>query len=134
MPTKTEQSTQNPPKIRLDKWLWASRFYRTRTLAKQAIEAGRVHFGGHRVKVSKEVAVGDELTIRQGSVTNYTQKTVKVLALSEVRGNATVASTLYTETDESIAQRAYFNEQKSWQISPAPTISPIKNNDVNWIS
>ncbi|WP_019518893.1 RNA-binding S4 domain-containing protein [Faucicola boevrei] len=126
MPTKTEQSTQNPPKIRLDKWLWASRFYRTRTLAKQAIEAGRVHFGGHRVKVSKEVAVGDELTIRQGSVTNYTQKTVKVLALSEVRGNATVASTLYTETDESIAQRAYFNEQKKLANLARPDHKPNK--------
>lgn len=99
-------------KMRLDKWLWAARFFRTRTLAKEAIEAGRVYFAGHRVKVSKEIMIGDELTIRQGSATNYTQKTVKIVALSEVRGNATLANTLFQETDESIVQREYFNEQK----------------------
>lgn len=113
-------------KMRLDKWLWAARFFRTRTLAKEAIEAGRVHFAGHRVKVSKEIMIGDELTIRQGSATNYTQKMVKVVALSEVRGNATIASTLYQETDESIVQREYFNEQKKLANLARPDHKPNK--------
>ena len=105
-------STTDKIKVRLDKWLWAARFYKTRTLAKEAIESGRVHHFGNRVKVSKEIAVGDELTIRQGSANHYTQKTVKVLALSEVRGNATAASVLYQETEASISQREFFTEQK----------------------
>lgn len=113
-------------KMRLDKWLWAARFFRTRTLAKEAIEAGRVHFAGKRVKVSKEIMVGDELTIRQGSATNYTQKTVKVLALSELRGNATIASTLYQETEQSIVQREYFNEQKKLANLARPDTRPSK--------
>ena len=116
----------SPQKIRLDKWLWAARFYRTRTLAKEAIEAGRVHYGGSRVKVSKEICVGDELTIRQGSATNYTQNTVKVLVLSEVRGNATTASQLYEETQESIAQREYFHEQKKLANLARPDHKPNK--------
>lgn len=115
-----------PQKIRLDKWLWAARFYRTRTLAKEAIEAGRVHHGGSRVKVSKEISVGDELTIRQGSATLYTQKTVKVLALSDVRGNATVANTLYQETDESVSQREFFLEQKKLANLARPNHRPNK--------
>ena len=105
-------STTDKIKVRLDKWLWAARFYKTRTLAKEAIESGRVHHFGNRVKVSKEIAVGDELTIRQGSANHYTQKTVKVLVLSEVRGNATAASVLYQETEASISQREFFTEQK----------------------
>ena len=124
-------STTDKIKVRLDKWLWAARFYKTRTLAKEAIESGRVHHFGNRVKVSKEIAVGDELTIRQGSANHYTQKTVKVLALSEVRGNATAASVLYQETDASISQREFFTEQKNLPILPAPIIAQIKNSVVS---
>lgn len=113
-------------KMRLDKWLWSARFFRTRTLAKEAIEAGRVQFSGQKVKVSKEIMVGDELTVRQGSATNYTQKTVKVLVLSDVRGNATIASTLYQETDESVAQRKYFQEQKKLSNLARPDNRPSK--------
>lgn len=113
-------------KMRLDKWLWSARFFRTRTLAKEAIEAGRVQFSGQKVKVSKEIMVGDELTVRQGSATNYTQKTVKVLVLSDVRGNATIASTLYQETDESVAQREYFQEQKKLSNLARPDNRPSK--------
>lgn len=113
-------------KVRIDKWLWAARFYRTRSLAKEAIESGRVHFGGSRVKVSKEIGIGDELTIRQGSATNYTQKTVKVLALSENRGNATIANTLYQETPESVSQREFFNEQKKLANLARPDHRPNK--------
>lgn len=113
-------------KVRIDKWLWAARFYRTRSLAKEAIESGRVHFGGSRVKVSKELYIGDELTIRQGSATNYTQKTVTVLALSENRGNATIANTLYQETPESVSQREFFNEQKKLANLARPDHRPNK--------
>lgn len=123
MKNQTETPLQ---KVRLDKWLWSARFFRTRTLAKEAIEAGRVHFAGSRVKVSKEISIGDELTIRQGSATNYTQKTVKVLGLSEVRGNATIASNLYQETDESVARREYFHEQKKLANLARPDHRPNK--------
>lgn len=121
-----QSSSESLTKVRLDKWLWSARFYRTRTLAKEAIEAGRVHFGGSRVKISKEISVGDMLTIRQGSATHYTQKTVKVLALSENRGNATLASTLYEETEESVSQRAFFAEQRKLANLARPDHKPNK--------
>ena len=89
--SKNNDIPSTPSKIRLDKWLWAARFYRTRSLAKQAIESGRVHYGGSRVKTSKEITVGDELTIRQGSATAMTEKTVTVQALTAQRGDATAA-------------------------------------------
>lgn len=95
--TDREESTG----VRVDKWLWAARFFRTRSLAKEAIEGGKVHCDGVRVKVSKEVKLGMVFTIRQG----FDEKTVEVKALSETRGPATVAQALYTETAESIAQR-----------------------------
>jgi len=87
--------------LRIDKWLWAARFFRTRSLAKEAIEGGKVHCEGVRVKVSKDVRPGMVFTIRQG----FDEKTVMVKALSEVRGPASVAQALYEETAESIAQR-----------------------------
>ena len=124
-------STTDKIKVRLDKWLWAARFYKTRTLAKEAIESGRVHHFGNRVKVSNEIAVSDELTIRQGSANHYTQKTVKVLALSEVRGNATAASVLYQETDASISQREFFTEQKKLANLARPDHRPNKNSVVS---
>lgn len=89
-------------RVRIDKWLWAARFFKTRSLAKSAIEGGQVHCEGQRVKVSREVVAGMTLRIRQG----HEHKTVTVLALSEVRGPAPVAQLLYAETAESIAERA----------------------------
>lgn len=88
-------------KIRIDKWLWAARFYKTRNLAKQAIEGGKVHCDGQRVKASKEISTGIYLTIRQ----NMDEKTVLVTALSEQRRGAPEAALLYQETDESKEQR-----------------------------
>mgnify|MGYP001814110765 FL=1 len=88
-------------KLRLDKWLWAARFFKTRSLAKAAIEGGKVHLGGQRVKVSREVSVGDTLQIRQG----WDEKVVVVMALSEQRRGAPEAQRLYEETGESIAKR-----------------------------
>lgn len=98
------QTPPNPPnKVRADKWLWAARFFKTRTLAKEAIESGKVQMNGQKIKVSKELQMGDTLSIRQGNATRLDEKTVVIVALSENRGNAQLAQTLYRETDESIA-------------------------------
>jgi len=88
-------------KLRLDKWLWAARFFKTRSLAKAAIEGGKVHLGGSRVKVSKEISVGDSLQIRQG----WDEKIVVVTALSGQRRSALLAQQLYRETEASIERR-----------------------------
>ncbi|WP_169391505.1 MULTISPECIES: RNA-binding S4 domain-containing protein [Psychrobacter] len=122
----TKENNATPAKVRLDKWLWAARFFRTRTLAKEAIDSGRVHFGGSRVKSSKEIAVGDELTIRQGSATAMTEKVVIVEALSIQRGNATTAQVLYSETESSIERRAYFSEQRKLANLARPDNRPNK--------
>lgn len=113
-------------RMRLDKWLWAARFYRTRTLAKEAIESGRVHYAGSRVKTSKEISVGDELSIRQGSATAMTEKTVIVEGLIAQRGNATAAQVLYSETEESQKRRAYHTEQRKLANLARPDYKPNK--------
>ena len=88
-------------KVRLDKWLWAARFYKTRALAKEAIEGGKVHCRGERCKPSKEPKVGDELVIRAG----YDERTVVIEQLSAVRRGAPQAQLLYRETEDSVAAR-----------------------------
>ena len=87
---------------RLDLWLWAARFYRTRSLAKQAIETGKVEVGGQRAKASRGVRVGDALRIVRGEEVFE----IAVLALSDARGPASVARTLYAESEASQARRA----------------------------
>jgi ribosome-associated heat shock protein Hsp15 len=87
--------------VRIDKWLWAARFYKTRSLATEAVAGGRVHVGGVRVKASRDVKVGETVEITQGPV----RRVVEVTALADRRGSATVAATLYTETPASIAAR-----------------------------
>ncbi|WP_027328335.1 RNA-binding S4 domain-containing protein [Marinimicrobium agarilyticum] len=88
-------------KVRIDKWLWAARFFKTRNLAKQAVEGGKVQCDGQRVKPSKDLTTGLTLTIRQG----YDDKVVLVKALSDKRRGAPEAQLLYEETPESIAKR-----------------------------
>src|SRR5690554_2469231 len=88
-------------KPRLDKWLWAARFFKTRALAKTAIEGGKVHYGGERCKPSKEPRVGDQLQIRQG----YDLRTVVIRGISMTRRGDPEAQLLYEETPESIQQR-----------------------------
>ncbi len=95
------QKQEEDDKVRLDKWLWAARFYKTRALAKAAIESGKVHCRGERCKPSKEPRLGDALQIRNG----FDERTVVVQALSVVRRGAPEAQTLYAETEESIAKR-----------------------------
>ena len=94
-------SSETPDKVRLDKWLWAARFYKTRALAKEAIEGGKVHCRGERCKPSKEPKVGDELVIRAG----YDERTLVIEQLSAVRRGAPQAQLLYRETEESLSAR-----------------------------
>jgi ribosome-associated heat shock protein Hsp15 len=94
-------NSKDDDKVRLDKWLWAARFYKTRALAKAAIEGGKVHCRGERCKPSKEPRVGDEYLIRNG----FDERTVAVLALSGMRRGAPEAQLLYAETAESIERR-----------------------------
>ena len=95
-------------KVRLDKWLWAARFYKTRALAKAAIEGGKVHCRGERCKPGKEPRVGDELLIRNG----FDERTVVIQALPVVRRGAPEAQTLYAETAESIERREQATAQR----------------------
>jgi ribosome-associated heat shock protein Hsp15 len=88
-------------KVRLDKWLWAARFFKTRRLAKEAIDGGKVHCAGQRVKAAKEISVGETLTIRQG----IDEKDVLVTKLSDQRRGAPEAAMLYEETAASKALR-----------------------------
>ena len=94
-------SEQGEQRVRLDKWLWAARFFKTRALAKEAIEGGKVHCQGERCKPGKEPKVGDELSIRQG----FDERRIKVEALSAVRRGAAEAQALYTETPDSVLKR-----------------------------
>jgi ribosome-associated heat shock protein Hsp15 len=98
--TERAMSEKDDDKVRLDKWLWAARFYKTRALAKAAIEGGKVHCRGERCKPSKEPKVGDELQIRSG----FDERTVVIQALSVVRRGAPQAQELYTETADSMAR------------------------------
>ncbi|WP_323842671.1 RNA-binding S4 domain-containing protein [Moraxella sp. Pampa] len=117
---------ESPTRVRADKWLWAARFFKTRTLAKEAIEGGKVHMNGQKIKVSKELQVGDTLCIRQGHATRLEEKVVVIKALSESRGNAKIAGTLYEETQESLATREFFIEQRKLQNLARPDTKPNK--------
>ena len=88
-------------RLRVDKWLWAARFYKTRSIAKAAIEGGKVHLDGQRVKVTREITIGERLAIKQG----WEEKEVIVKSLSDQRGPAPVAQMLYEETPESAQRR-----------------------------
>jgi ribosome-associated heat shock protein Hsp15 len=94
--------------LRLDKWLWAARFFKTRSLASDAVAGGHVHVDGERVKPARDVKVGDRLEIRRGQ----TRFTVVVTALADRRGPASAAAELYEETPESIAAREQHREQR----------------------
>lgn len=91
----------NSEKIRLDKWLWAARFYKTRNIAKEAIDGGKVHLNGQRCKPGKEPKEGDVIKLRAG----WDERIVVVKALSDKRQKAELAQQLYEETTESIQAR-----------------------------
>ena len=102
--------------VRLDKWLWAARFYKTRAIAKKAIEGGKVHFQGQKTKVSKAVNIGDMYDIQQ----SYIKKTIEVLALDEIRKSAHDAQKLYSETAQSIEKRKEETELRKFANIQAP--------------
>lgn len=94
-------------KVRLDKWLWAGRFFKTRSMATEAIDGGLVHLNGERVKPARAVKIGDMLRIRAA----HGEFEVRVVLLAEKRGSATIAITLYEETPESMEKRAKAAEE-----------------------
>ena len=99
MKKNTENQSDN--EVRLDKWLWAARFYKTRSIAKAMIEGGQVHYNGQRAKVSKAVEIGATIKLRQGNE----EKEIIVTALSTQRRGAPEAQLLYQETEKSVKQR-----------------------------
>lgn len=103
--------------MRLDKWLWCARFYKTRSLAVEEIGKGRVQVNQQNAKAARELRVGDTVQLRQGPV----QRTVQVRALSPQRGPAPVAQKLYEETQESISARLQAAEQR--RLAPEPAAS-----------
>lgn len=111
-------------KFRLDKWLWAARFFKTRALAQEAVTGGKVHLNGERAKPSRSVAVGDRLEITKGEQ----RFEIIVEGLSDKRGAAKVAETLYVETETSRAQREERSAmQKMLRMSePRPDKKPDK--------
>jgi len=110
--------------VRLDKWLWAARFYKTRAIAKQMIDGGKVFYEGQRTKSGKAVTLGDTLTIRQG----YEEKKVIVIALADKRKDASFAATLYNETQESLNTREKnaLARKQGILLSPASDTKPDK--------
>ena len=109
---------------RLYKWLWAARFYKTRAIAKQMIDGGKVFYNGQRSKSGKAVVLGDRITIRQG----FEEKHVIVIALADKRRDATFAQTLYQETTESVETREKNNlaRKQGILLSPASDTKPDK--------
>jgi len=112
--------------IRIDKWLWAARFFKTRALASKACDLGRIRFNGHEAKPSREIRVGDMLEVKNEGGDFQ----IEVLALSQMRGPAAVAQTLFREIEESIAARAkVVAERKAMQqYAPLPEHRPSKRD------
>ncbi|SHO58355.1 ribosome-associated heat shock protein Hsp15 [Vibrio quintilis] len=115
-------SSLNEP-VRLDKWLWAARFYKTRSISRSMIDGGKVHYNGQRTKPSKIIEIGAEITLRQG----YEEKTVVIEKISAQRKGAQEAQTLYTETAESIEKREINTQQRKMNAhNPSPDKRPDK--------
>jgi ribosome-associated heat shock protein Hsp15 len=103
--------------VRIDKWLWAARFFKTRSLAADAVDRGRVRIGGEPVKPARAVKVNDKISVDNGA----DRWEVVVLALSDVRGPAPVARTLYSETEDSVVRRE--RDQEARRLFPEPGTS-----------
>jgi len=119
------QQDENIEKHRIDKWLFAARFFKTRSLAAEAIDRGRITVNGHRVKPAKIVAIGDMLTIR---INNF-QYDIEIFGLSNKRGSATQAQQLYKETEESRKQRELLAARLKAQPQPFFTKSRPTKRD-----
>lgn len=120
-PSDTPEAT-----VRVDRWLWAARIFKTRSLAKTAIEGGKVHVDGQRTKPAKEVRIGQTLTVSRGA----TEITLVISALSGQRGPAKVAQLLYSETDESIEQREILSSRRRMERAglQVPDSKPSKKD------
>ncbi|MDP3799140.1 MAG: S4 domain-containing protein [Polaromonas sp.] len=105
-------------KLRIDKWLWAARFYKTRSLAVEEIDRGRVHINDQEAKPAREIKVGDTVNLRQGPLT----RTLVVRGISSQRGPAPVAQRLYEETADSVKAREQAAEQRRYAPDPAQSI------------
>ena len=119
MSKKDEPQNSN---VRLDKWLWAARFYKTRSLAKEMIDGGKVHYNGQRTKPNKNVEIGAQIKLRQGNE----EKEIIVLALSEQRRGASEAQLLYQETAQSVEQREKIASMRKANAMPHPDRRPNK--------
>ena len=108
-------STEPGARLRIDKWLWAARFFKTRSLATDAVEKGRVRIGGATVKPAKDVRVGDLVEIEIERIVWQ----IQVLGVCDVRGPASVAQTLYVETEEGKQKRQQENERRKTYREPA---------------
>ena len=115
---KDEDDDSSDGRVRLDKWLWAARFFKTRSLAAEEAAKGRVQVNGQAAKASRELHEGDTVALRQGQV----PRTVVVRRLANVRGPAPVAQTLYEETADSLALRSRLAEQHRLAAEPALAI------------
>ncbi|MFB9244160.1 RNA-binding S4 domain-containing protein [Massilia antarctica] len=104
--------------VRIDKWLWAARFFKTRSLATDAVDTGKVRLDGERIKPARAVKLDDKLSIDNGAETWE----VRVLGISDVRGGAPVARTLYEETQESVSKRENELEARKLYREPGTTI------------
>ena len=124
MTKSNDNDAESKLSTRLDKWLWAARFYKTRAIAKQMIDGGKVFYNGQRSKSGKTVALDDRITIRQG----FEEKHVIVKALADKRRDATFAQTLYEETLESIETREKNSlaRKQGILLSPASDTKPDK--------
>lgn len=124
MNMKQKNTALSDNEVRLDKWLWAARFYKTRSLAREMIDGGKVHYNGQRSKPSKIVEIGAMLKLRQGNE----EKEVEVIAISAQRRGAPEAQLLYRETAQSVAKREqYALARKANALSmPNPERRPNK--------
>jgi len=122
--TVTKENSSTSTSTRLDKWLWAARFYRTRAIAKEMIDGGKVFYNGQRTKSGKAVSIGDIIKIRQG----FEEKEVTVVALADKRRDATFAQTLYLENKTSIEsrERNALARKQGILLSPASETKPDK--------
>ena len=118
----SEHADPHDASVRIDRWLWAARFFKTRSLAKSAVEGGKVALDGRKVKPAKELRAGQMLEIRRGDQLFV----VKVLGVAEQRGPAKVAQTLYEETPESLETR--LGEQARRRMERAGLKVPVKPN------
>ena len=108
--------------VRIDKWLWAARFFKTRGLATEMVSSGHVQLNGERVKASKSVQIGDQIQVQRG----HELYQISVTGLAEKRGSASIAQTLYQESESSIAARATAQAMRKLAAPPAPERRPDK--------